>query len=177
MKGIAVDLIILLLIVLSILLGAYRGFIKEFFSVVVWVTAATVSILYAPQVQKMLGDMLPAGEVGLILAFLLIFIGAFFLLSVVTYVLSKLVRRSALRGADVSMGAMFGLLRGIVMMVLLVWMVNTLLPSLKQSSQWQSSMLVYYFSQVPGWVMEMDLPSQFESGKQWVDNMLHERSR
>lgn len=177
MKGLVVDLIILSLIVLSILLGAYRGFIKEFFSVMVWATAATVSILYAPQVQKMLADMLPAGEVGLILSFLLIFIGAFFLLSMLTYVLSKAIRRSSLRGADISMGGLFGLFRGIVMMVLLVWMVNTLLPSLKQSSQWKSSMLVYYFSQVPGWVMEMDLPSQFESSKQWVDNMLHEKGR
>ncbi len=172
MSGIAVDLILVLLILLSVLFGVLRGFIKELFSLFVWGISAYLSLVYAKKAAEHYQDILPVGEIGLVSAFVILFIVIYFILSIFNYFVSKIVRKSALRSADMSLGGVFGLFRGVVMMIILVWLVNSLVPTLQNNADWQSSMLVFYFSQVPDWVMSLDVAQFIEAKRQWVDEIL-----
>jgi membrane protein required for colicin V production len=85
-------------------------------------------------------------------ALLLVFIGALIVLALLSHLLVSLLKRSPLRGTDRALGAVFGALRGLVLIgaaVLLVeatplqkslwWQGSTLVPQARGTAQWLRS--------------------------------------
>ena len=119
-----VDGIVAGLIVLSAILAYSRGFVREAMAIVGWVGAAALAFVFAPSAQPLvkevpvLGDFLKDScELSMIGAFAAVFAVGLILASLFTPLLSSVVQRSALGGIDQGLGFLFGVLRGVVLVL------------------------------------------------------------
>lgn len=132
-----IDLALIGVLVLSVLLGLWRGFVLEVMALAGWVVAYFVAQWLAPQ----LAPHLPIGASGSLLnigvAFALSFLGTLIVWGLASRVLRLLVNATPLRGVDRVLGAAFGALRGVVLLLLLTVFV-TLTPA-AQTPQWHAS--------------------------------------
>lgn len=122
-----VDIVVLAVIALSTLLALGRGFIKEVLSVLGWIGAAVITFViffYVPQVRDFARAQITEPVIADIVAAVVLFTVSLFVLGMVNHYVSSRVRGSALGPLDKSLGLVFGLARGVVL-VALAYMVMT----------------------------------------------------
>jgi membrane protein required for colicin V production len=121
----------------SLLLGAWRGLIFEVLSLVTWAAAFVLAQWFAPDVAQML-PLSGAGEpVRYAAGFVLAFVAAVFAGGLVAVLVKRLITAAGLAPADRMLGAVFGLVRGVV--VLLALAVVIAMTPLKSSAWWLES--------------------------------------
>lgn len=114
-----VDLAVLALVLVSGLLGALRGLVREVLGIAAWVAAAFAAGPYgafrfvAPWVRRQVSDPGVADAVAFGGVFLIVLI----VLWLVVRAVSNVVRGSALGGLDRTLGLVFGLGRGAALLV------------------------------------------------------------
>lgn len=121
----------------SMLLGAWRGLVYEVLSVMGWAASFYVAQWFAPQVAAWLPLQSVSEAVRYAAAFVLVFVGAVFAAGLVAFLLKKLVEAIGLRPVDRTLGAAFGLLRGLIL--LLAGTVVISMTSLDASCWWLES--------------------------------------
>jgi len=124
-----VDLAILGGLAISALLGLFRGFVREVLGVAAWVGAAATAVWARPMLLEKLHPWLPhdpalANPIALGAGFL----AALVVLLMLTHVISKAVHRVGLGGLDRSLGLLFGLARGAVLVVLAYILAQMVVP-------------------------------------------------
>jgi len=145
------DLVFLSLILISGLLSLYRGFVREIFSLLTWVVAIWAGIQWADLAAVYLPEALTDATLRLAGGFTIVFVLVLIVGGVLGVVAAKLVRGSGLSSTDRSLGVVFGLLRGVLIVALLVFLAGlTLVP---QESWWQESRLVPEFQRVVDWIL------------------------
>jgi membrane protein required for colicin V production len=112
------DLIIIAILALSALLAFMRGFVREVLSIGAWVGAALATIYGFPIAQPYARKYIEVALFADIAAGVAIFIVALIVLTVLSHALSRNVRSSALGAVDRSLGLLFGLVRGAVLVCL-----------------------------------------------------------
>jgi membrane protein required for colicin V production len=141
-----VDLAVLAVVSASALVGLWRGLVLELMSLVGWVVAWFLATLLAPSVGgQLFGDQAAAlggGREGL--AFALCFIGVMIAWNLLARLLSLIVQATPLNWPDRGLGALFGLLRGVVLVVVVVLVVNS--TRWAQSVGWKESVAVHWVS-------------------------------
>ncbi len=132
-----VDWILLAVLGASLLLGVWRGLMYELMLLAGWVVAFVFAQWWAPDVAP----RLPLGglsePVRHAAAFVLIFVGGAFAAGLCASVIRRLVRAAGLRPVDRVLGATFGLVRGVVL-ILAFGVVMNMTP-LGTSTDWRSS--------------------------------------
>ena len=124
-------------LLVSFLVGAWRGLVFEVLSLITWVAAFILAQWFAPDVAQML-PMSGAGEaVRYAAGFVLTFVAAVFAGGLVAVLVKKLISVAGLAPADRMLGAVFGLVRGVV--VLLALTVVVAMTPLKKSLWWTES--------------------------------------
>jgi membrane protein required for colicin V production len=113
------DYAILGVLAVSVVWGIWRGFVREVISLAGWVLA----FLAANAVAGPLGDALPTSisspEVRVLAAFLIVFIFTLSIATVAGMLLSRLLKAAGLGGLDRTLGGLFGLARGVVILLAL----------------------------------------------------------
>lgn len=112
------DLIIIAILALSALLAFMRGFVREVLSIGAWVGAALATIYGFPLAQPYARKYIEVALFADIAAGVTIFVLALIILTILSHALSKNVRDSALGAVDRSLGLLFGLVRGAVLVCL-----------------------------------------------------------
>ena len=112
------DLIIIAILALSALLAFMRGFVREVLSIGAWVGAALATIYGFPLAQPYARKYIEVALFADIAAGVTIFVLALIVLTILSHALSKNVRDSALGAVDRSLGLLFGLVRGAVLVCL-----------------------------------------------------------
>ncbi|MBL8338462.1 MAG: CvpA family protein [Rhodoferax sp.] len=131
-------------LLLSMVVGAWRGLVYEVLSLAGWVAAFLLAQWLAPDVAAHL-PMAGASElIRYAAGFVLVFVVAVFAGSLLTWLISKLFQAVGLRPADRALGAAFGLLRGVVVLMVLCVVVS--MSPLRTQGWWQAS-------QAAPWVM------------------------
>ncbi|MCZ2104590.1 MAG: CvpA family protein [Comamonadaceae bacterium] len=133
------DWALLAVLAVSLLLGAWRGFVFEVLSLAGWVLAFVVARWFAADA----GALLPwgAGDASWRPAagFALLFIAVVFACGLLAALARKLITAAGLRPADRALGALFGVARGVLLLIVVVWAAGyTPLPS---EPWWQASRL------------------------------------
>jgi membrane protein required for colicin V production len=142
----AFDYAVIAVIVLSALRGLWRGLLSEVFGLVGWVVAFLLAIHFVAQLAPMIPATWPGGTVTQwLVAFLAIVVGVMIVAGVANALLSRLVSISGLGGIDRSLGLLFGLIRGVVLVLLLVALAG--LTELPQQGFWRNAMLRPYVEQ------------------------------
>jgi len=126
------------ILLLSLVVGAWRGLVHELMSLAGWVAAFVAAQWLAEDVARWLPVWREAAvQVRYALSFVLVFVAAVFAASLVSWLLRKVVDVVGLRPADRSLGAIFGLLRGVVVLMVLAVVVQ--LVGMHKEPWWQES--------------------------------------
>lgn len=134
----ALDWICVAVLTGSLLLGAWRGLVYEVVSVASWIAAFFLAQWFAVDAAHMLPLTGASETVRYALGFALVFIATVVMGGLVALLVKKLLAAMGLQPVDRALGAGFGLLRGLVL--LLVATVVISLTPLKSSEWWRDSM-------------------------------------
>jgi len=146
------DYVVLGIIVISILVGAIRGFIKEAFSLAVWAAAFLVAFQYSGAIAMQLEGHIELPSARTALAFSGLFLLVLLVGGLVTFLIGKLVEKTGLSGTDRLLGGVFGGVRGLVL-VLAVILVAGLTP-VPQDPWWQSSRSIQSLLPLAQWASQ-----------------------
>jgi len=144
------DWLIVTVISLSILIGMWRGFIREALSLVTWGAAIFFALLYCTALSHILFQQIQTPAMRILAAFATIFFSILIIGTIFSKIISSIVKKSGLSHTDRAIGFIFGALRGILMIILLISFGH--LIHLDQSTAWQNSILAPKFSQVVEWL-------------------------
>src|ERR1035437_2354822 len=131
------DWILMAVLLVSLLLGAWRGLVYEVLALLSWIAAFILAQWFAPD----LAPKLPLGGASAVLryalAFVLVFVLGVFVGGLLAKFVKKLFAAVGLRPADRALGAAFGLTRGVILF-LVATVVVELTPQ-RLSPWWQES--------------------------------------
>ena len=131
------DWVFVAVLVVSFLLGAWRGLVYEVLSVMSWIAAFIVAQWQAPRVAGMLELGGSGQSVRYAAAFVVVFIAVVFAGGLLAWLIKKLVEAVGLRPIDRVLGAGFGLIRGAVLLLALAVVIN--MSPLKREVWWTES--------------------------------------
>ena len=134
-----VDIVVLAIIGISIALGVLRGLVREVLALVAWVAAFLLSNFLAPEAAKLLPQGMGSEEVRLLVSYVVVFIIVVVALSALAILASKLVKVVGLGASDRAVGGVFGLARGVLVVMILVLLAG--LTSLPRQSAWRDAAL------------------------------------
>lgn len=115
-----IDIFILLIIGVSCLLGLFRGLIKEALSLVFWVLAIIAATFFSSMVGAWMSGFIASPLLQRVVGFILIFIVVVFVGGLISNGISRLMSQAGLGAADRALGALFGILRGSVIVMVIV---------------------------------------------------------
>src|SRR5258708_1142624 len=124
-----VDLAVVLIVVMSAIFAVWRGFISETLSIVAWAAAAFSCLYFGPFVAPMMGHMLSPAWLAFIAAYGAVFGGVVLPISFASFRFSETVRQSAVGPLDRSLGAVFGVARGLFIVGGLYLVVTLFVPT------------------------------------------------
>ena len=175
-----VDFVILAIIGVSVMTGLFRGFIKELFALGLWICAFWSAGHYSPQFAHVLKPWIHQSELQFFAIFILIVIGVLIVGSLLNHFLGFLISKSGLSGTDRVLGMVFGFVRAILIIALLILVAK--LSGFPEEKFNQNSKLYakfnpvvqWMYSFVPGW---LDKIKQFDDAShEQKDKSLHEKN-
>jgi len=143
------DYVVIGIIVISILAGAIRGFIKEAFSLAVWAAAFLVAFQYSGALALQLESHIELPSARTSLAFVGLFLAVLLVGGLVTFLIGELVEKTGLSGTDRLLGGVFGGVRGLFL-VLAIMLVAGLTP-VPQDPWWQQSRTIQSLMPLAEW--------------------------
>lgn len=147
-----VDWVIIGILVLSSLISLTRGFVREALSLFVWVAAFVVARMYSGNLATLLADYISTGSVRWVVAFVILFLGTIAIGGMLTYLISELVRVTGLGSTDRVLGMVFGLVRGLVLLVAIVYGLKlTMVP---EDPWWKESLIIPHLELLADWVRD-----------------------
>ena len=133
-----IDFGVIVIIAVSALLAFSRGIVREGMAIAGWIAAAILAFIFADTAQPLvrqipyLGDILgDSCELLILASFAVIFAIALLIVSIFTPLLSSLVQKSILSGLDKNLGFIFGICRGLVLVIAAFFVYFTVMPNLK----------------------------------------------
>ena len=133
------DYLVLFILIASIVISTLRGLIKEILSLLSWIIAFVVANAYGAQLAPMLPSMIPGEAMRLMVAFVALFIGVRLLMGLLMMAVDALIKASGLSLADRGLGGLFGLARGIV--IVLASVIVAGMTDLPKQDFWTSALL------------------------------------
>lgn len=115
------DLLFLALLFFSVLFGLFRGLVRELLSLFFLVAALVAAFIYYPEAGMLLHGFIQNRDLANLAGFLLILALAAALGSMVTGVIGKHLVVGPLKAVDRLLGAVFGLLRGLLLSGLVIY--------------------------------------------------------
>ena len=138
-----VDIAIVAVLLISLLMGMFRGLVREVLALFSWLAALWVAYRYAVPGAEYLEPYLDQPQLRVVAAFALIFVVVLIVMSMISYLLSRLFSATGITGVDRSLGTLFGLVRGIVIVALLI--LGATFVDFTTQPWWKESLLVHHF--------------------------------
>ncbi len=148
-----VDIAILVVILVSTLIGIFRGFIREVLSLASWVVALFVAYTFAGQGAVYLEPYIAQTELRGIASFAAIFICTLILVSILSYIIYRIFALAGITGLDRSLGGVFGIVRGAVVVALLILAATFM--DFTPHEWFQSSKLAVYFAPLTDFILTL----------------------
>jgi membrane protein required for colicin V production len=132
------DYVVLGIVGVSVLLSIMRGFVREVLALVSWVVAFIVAKLYAVELVPLLPEAIPNESLKMLAAFLILFLTTLLLCSLLAIALSQIFKKVGLGWIDRGLGAVFGVLRGVLIIGTLVLLAG--FTALPKDPMWRNAM-------------------------------------
>jgi membrane protein required for colicin V production len=150
-----IDFGVIIIIAVSALLAFSRGMVREGMAIAGWIAAAILAFIFADTAQPLvrqipyLGNILgDSCELLILASFAVIFAIALLIVSIFTPLLSTIVQKSILSGLDKNLGFIFGICRGLVLVIAAFFVYFTVMPNQKVISveTSKSAMIFQYYA-------------------------------
>lgn len=151
-----VDYVILFLVVLSAVIGLFRGFVREAFSLVIWFVAAWVAYTFCQAFSVYLLEWINVPSLRIAVAFVVLLVTTLVLGALCSFLIGQLIDKTGLTGTDRFAGFLFGVARGVVVVAVMVLLAG--LTPMPQDPWWNESMLIGPFQDFALW-MRGQLPA------------------
>lgn len=138
-----VDVILIIVIFLSALFSLIRGFVKEAISLATWIIAIWLAATFTPKLAAVLPSGIESEAVRQAVGFGVLFVLSLMVGALVNMLVSQLVKKTGLSGADRIFGVFFGILRGAAIIIVFV-IIGGMTP-LPETDWWQTSVLLQWF--------------------------------
>ena len=132
------DFLVLFVLVCSIVISTMRGLIKEALSLVGWVVAFMAANAYGAALAALLPQSLTGSTLRLIVAYVALFIGVRLLMMLLGAAVAAVVKAGGLTVADRGLGGLFGLARGIVIVLAVVLVCG--MTAIPQQAFWRNAL-------------------------------------
>ena len=129
------DFAVMAILLVSLSLGLWRGLVYEALSLAGWPVAFVLSRLLAGEIAPMLPLMQEAARIAL--AHAVVFIAALAAWAILVRLFAKLVRAIGLGWLDRVLGGLFGALRGVLVVLALVWLAG--LTAIPEQPIWRAA--------------------------------------
>ena len=133
------DYAIMAVLLLSLAIGAWRGGIREIINIGGWVVAFILAHAFSATLAPYFADWMAEPVYRLIVAWIVIFVAVLIFASLLASLLSELVRKLGLSSLDRVLGAMVGLLRGTLVVIVLALAAG--MTKFPQSTLWKGAIL------------------------------------
>ncbi|MBI1965823.1 MAG: CvpA family protein [Betaproteobacteria bacterium] len=133
------DYVVLAIAGISVLLSVIRGLVREVLALAGWVVAFVAASLFAEDAAALVSRDVPGEALPLLVGFAAVFIAALVVMSLLAMVASKLVKSAGLGVEDRVLGGVFGLARGVLVVMVLVLAAG--LTALPRQPAWRNAVL------------------------------------
>lgn len=155
----AFDLVVIAVLLISAAIAFFRGFVHEVLAVAAWAGAALAALYGLPYLQPVAREHIPLTWAADAAAAAGIFLVVLLILALVTRALSQRVQNSALGALDRSLGFVFGLARGALIVAVAFLVLAWLWPEPDER---------------PGWIREARSLPLVEDGAAMVRTLIPE---
>lgn len=111
---------VLAVLACSALLGAWRGLLKEFFSLLAYASAAYGAMVWGPRAFPWFKHLFGHDMVGMLAAYIVVFLAVLLMVGLISKTIRSMISYVGLGPADRGLGFLFGLARGLIMVVVVV---------------------------------------------------------
>ncbi len=147
----AIDYLLLAILLVSLVLGFFRGFLRESISLLSWLGGLWLSWHYAYLVEPYLAGMLKESPWNIWAGRLFLFVAILVLGWIIAGIASYFVHQSGISlTLDRMLGVLFGAIRGAVVIAILVML--GLQVQLDRSHWWRVSHFMPMAVEVSGWI-------------------------
>jgi membrane protein required for colicin V production len=154
----AVDWILLAVMGLSLLLGLWRGIVREVLSLLAWVAAFYVSQMYAPRAAAWLPMEGSSEMLRYAAGFVVVFVAVLVAMALLAWVIQKLISAVGLGPLDRLLGSLFGLMRGVVILLAVTVFVG--MTPMRETEAWKQAQGAQWLQQLLH-VLKPVLPADF----------------
>lgn len=138
-----IDYAILAIVGISGVISLMRGFIREALSLAGWIAAFWIAIAYSGRVATWLEGFITVPSVRVVIGFAVLFVMVLLACGIVLRMAGVLVAKTGMSGTDRTLGIVFGVLRGVVVVGLLVLLAG--LTALPRDPWWIESSFLPHF--------------------------------
>ncbi len=145
------DWAIVAILGISILLSLWRGFVREAVSLVGWVAAFVIANMFVNALEVVLTQWIADVTGRYVAAFAILFVATLVMANVLGALATQLIRLTGLSLLDRLLGTAFGFARGIIIVLVLVYVLRHLAPP--QNLKWlDQAQLMPYVNMLGQWV-------------------------
>ena len=148
-----IDILIIVAVAISVIVGIFRGLVKEAISIGALLFAIWAALYFGPSVGNVSESWLSSEELQMWFGRILVFSVILALGGLLGWGISKLVRLSVLSGMDRFLGSLFGALRGILLVA--VFIIGGQFAGFDNDEWWLDSRLIPHFEVVAEWIKVM----------------------
>lgn len=174
-----IDILVGLVLLISALISFLRGFIREVLTIFGTIGAIAAAFFTGPSLSPLmrgwlgvkegepvpeLFDIIPYTIVADALSYGLVFLTVLVLLSIVSHVLAETVRKIGLGAVDRSLGVVFGLARGFIILALIYIPANLFAGPEKMDSWFSGSKSRFYIDICADWLTDLLPEGTFGNG-------------
>ena len=172
----AADLIVIAVLLVSALLAFSRGFMRELFSVAGWVGAIFATLYGFSYVKPYTRQWISIDILADAAAGGAIFITTLIALTLISNMLTSQVRDSALGAVDRSLGFLFGLFRGVIIICLAYLLIAWILPKEEQPEWLRSARTIPLVEEGAGLLLQLVPEGVVEKGSTTMDRTTEKTS-
>ena len=150
----AVDWAIIVVLGLSILLSLWRGFVREAVSLAGWIAAFVIANMFVGEMATFLQQWIANVTGRYVAAYALLFVGMLLVAGIVGKLSAQVIKVTGLTLLDRLLGTVFGLARGIIIVLVVVYVLRQLAPP--QNLLWlDESQLMPHVDMLGQWVQAL----------------------
>ncbi|WP_159990601.1 CvpA family protein [Pelistega ratti] len=131
------DYIFLAVLGASGILGFMRGFLKEAFSLVAYIAAGCAAAAWGPHALPWFSRMVDNIYISIALSYAVVFIAVLLIIGLINKTLSSVISQIGLGSADSILGLFFGLVRGLIIVLVVVILLGY--TDMPQAPWWQNA--------------------------------------
>lgn len=161
----AVDWAIVTVLSISIALSLWRGFVREAVSLAGWIAAFVIANMFVGELEAVLTQRIANSTGRYIVAFAVLFVGTLIMANVLGNFGARVVQITGLTLFDRLLGTAFGFARGIIIVLVLVYVLRHWVPS-QNLGLLEQSQLMTHIDMLAQWAQLMF--SRLNSGQSLV---------